>query len=251
MTAECHRTTAEGAPAMAEPPAGRIAIVGGGIAGLFCALVLQRSGRAFSLFEATERLGGRIRTIRLDKENKPLDKDSWPGRLEFYAEFGPMRIELDKQLLLKSLLTHLDIEAKPAGDADGSKPYLKAFPAYTSPTSTGQPQYELRPEEVGKNPLQLLRLALLRILVHLEIDPSCAFAERKEELIKSITLAAATQQPVDPVFGEWLKTLEPEHYWEIQTKGTASEVPLYAIGFWNLLSDHLSHDAICKLRDLG
>src|SRR6266849_9219997 len=48
-----------------------------------------------------------------------------------------------------------------------------------------------------------------------------------------------------------MKHLEPEHYWDIQTKAFVSDVPLYAIGFWNLLSDYLSHNAISKLRDLG
>jgi hypothetical protein len=234
---------------MPEAPAERIAIVGGGIAGLFCALVLARMGRAFSLFEATERLGGRIRTIRLNKDNEARNKDNWRGNLEFYAEFGPMRIELDKQLLLKSLLMHLEIEPKPAPDSD--KPYLNEFPAYASPTSVGEPQYELRPEEAGKNPLQLLQMAMLRIVVHLEMDGACAFAEEQKRLIRDITLAAATQEPVEPIFGEWMKRLTPEHYWDIQTKGLVSGVPLYAIGFWNLLSDHLSHNAISKLRDLG
>jgi hypothetical protein len=47
------------------------------------------------------------------------------------------------------------------------------------------------------------------------------------------------------------KDLENHHYWEIQTKGRIGGVPLYAMGFWNLLSDYLSHNAITKLRDLG
>ena len=34
----------------------KIAIVGGGIAGLFCALVLNQQKKSFRLFEATERL---------------------------------------------------------------------------------------------------------------------------------------------------------------------------------------------------
>jgi predicted NAD/FAD-binding protein len=66
---------------MPEASTGRIAIVGGGITGLFCALILARAGRPFSLFEATERLGGRIRTIRLNKENVALDKDHWRNNL--------------------------------------------------------------------------------------------------------------------------------------------------------------------------
>ena len=40
--------------------AGRVAIVGGGIAGLVAALTLQEAGRPFSLFESSHRLGGRM-----------------------------------------------------------------------------------------------------------------------------------------------------------------------------------------------
>ena len=238
----------------------KIAIVGGGIAGLFCALVLTQQKKSWRLFEASERLGGRIRTIRLDKNNKELSKDDWPKEkaknLEFYAEFGPMRVELDKQLLLKALLTHLRIEPKRAEGAVGGPEYLTTFPAYASPASTYDPQYQLSPEEIGKTPLQLLRMALLRIIVDLKVEPTSAqptpdFARQQAKLVNRITLAAATQRPVDPIFVEWMRELTPEHHWEIQTQGYVGAVPLYAIGFWNLLSDYLSHNAILKLRDLG
>jgi monoamine oxidase len=257
---------------MANAPEEKIAVVGGGIAGLFCALILQQNGRSVSLFETSNRLGGRIRTIRLDKKNEPLNAANWTADdLEFYVEFGPMRIELDKQLLLKALLTHLGITPKPAWATQTKEPYLVEFPAYTSPTSSQDPQYELSAEEVGKTPLQLLRLALLRVIAHLEVKGKSDFARKevegkhdfawkKEQLIQRITLAAATQESVDGVFVDWMKDLEEDDYWEIQTKGQIAiqttkgrtvKVPLYAMGFWNLLSDYLSHSATTKLRDLG
>jgi hypothetical protein len=238
---------------MANASEEKIAIVGGGIAGLFCALILRQNGRSVSLFETSNRLGGRIRTIRLDKKNVPLDAANWTAdNLEFYVEFGPMRIELDKQLLLKALLTHLGITRKLPWEVQPKEPYLVEFPAYTSPTSSQDPQYELSAEEVGKTPLQLLRLALLRIIAHLEVEGKSNFAQKKERLIQRITLAAATQESVDGVFVDWMKDLEEEDYWEIQTKGQIAiqitkdrtvTVPLYAMGFWNLLSDYLSHSA--------
>lgn len=78
-----------------------IAIVGGGIAGLFCAYVLGQRGKKVTLFEATGRLGGRIRTIRLNKYAEEMNPQQLSREaLEFYVEFGPMRIELDKQPLL-------------------------------------------------------------------------------------------------------------------------------------------------------
>lgn len=237
---------------MSDPTTKEIAIIGGGIAGLFCALILQQQGKSFSLFETSARLGGRIRTLRLDKENKPLTEKDWGGNLEFYAEFGPMRVELERQLLLKALLQHLEIKPLPAGASTGKEACLVDFPAYASPTSSHDPKYELLPEEEGKTPLELLRMALLRIMVNVETDAGCEFEEKKNELIKRISVTAAVRQSVDKVFCEWMKKdLKDQHYWEIQTKGRIEDVPLYAMGFWNLLSDYLSHNAITKLRDLG
>ena len=48
-----------------------IAIVGGGLAGLACAVELRRVGREFVLFEAAPVLGGRQRTTR--REGFTLD----------------------------------------------------------------------------------------------------------------------------------------------------------------------------------
>ncbi|RZL93182.1 MAG: FAD-dependent oxidoreductase [Variovorax sp.] len=47
----------------------KIAVVGGGITGLFCAYVLAKNGHQPVVFEATDRWGGRIRTIRLMKKD--------------------------------------------------------------------------------------------------------------------------------------------------------------------------------------
>jgi hypothetical protein len=201
-----------------------------------------------------------------------------------------MRLELDKQLLVAELLCHLQIP-KFDNQPPSTGPYLKPFPAYSSPTSIYDPQYQLRPEEEEKMPLQLLQLAMLRVIIDLEVEdpasrgyPLCSFSKAKAALMQDITRAGATQQSVDVIFSRWMKdTLTSEHYWQIQTKGCVrvpnqyqetptSEhyrqsqtrnhaqvpdqrrvryVPLYSLGFWNLLSDYLSHNAITKVRDLG
>jgi flavin-dependent dehydrogenase len=44
----------------------RIAIIGGGIAGLFCAYVLAEDGHTVDLFESSKVLGGRIRSFRFN-----------------------------------------------------------------------------------------------------------------------------------------------------------------------------------------
>ena len=43
-----------------------VLIVGGGLAGLACAMHLQKSGVSFQILEASERVGGRVRTDVID-----------------------------------------------------------------------------------------------------------------------------------------------------------------------------------------
>jgi hypothetical protein len=227
-------------------------------------------------------------SIRLNKAHlkKEAKQEKWDPNLKcdgldyknlaFVAEFGPMRVELDKQVLLKALLRQLGIsddDDVPDDERDG--PALTPFPSYASPGSTHDPQYELRPDEIGKTPLQLLKLALLRITLRIEIpeevvkkekpttrksappsriefSPPPSFITIRKELIEEITIAAATGQDVSPIFDRWLeKKLTSEHYFEISSKGRIDNAELCEYGFWNLLSDHLSHDAIAKIKDLG
>ena len=67
-----------------------IGIVGGGIAGLYCAWQLARAGHSVQLFEGRDRLGGRIEAVSLGP---------------FQAECGPMRFELATQPRFQQLLS--------------------------------------------------------------------------------------------------------------------------------------------------
>ncbi|HET6375913.1 MAG TPA: FAD/NAD(P)-binding protein, partial [Methylocella sp.] len=57
------------------------AIIGGGICGLSLARALHRRGRAFSLFEARSRLGGRVLSVACAQGNVVADLGpcwDWP-----------------------------------------------------------------------------------------------------------------------------------------------------------------------------
>lgn len=62
-----------------------VAVVGGGITGLYAALLLQQEGHKVTIYEASSRLGGRIYTHHF----QPLTNDEDP-----FFEAGAMRIPL-------------------------------------------------------------------------------------------------------------------------------------------------------------
>jgi phytoene dehydrogenase-like protein len=85
-----------------------IGIVGGGIAGLYCAWKLATKGHSITLFECLDHFGGRI-------ETRPLG--------DFKAECGPMRFELALQPLFKKLAkdelgAEFDKFSEPTGGTD-------------------------------------------------------------------------------------------------------------------------------------
>ena len=60
-----------------------IGIVGGGISGLYSALLLRREGHQVTIYESSERVGGRIYTHHFKAD---------PGRKDAFFEAGAMRI---------------------------------------------------------------------------------------------------------------------------------------------------------------
>ena len=259
-----------------------LAIVGGGIAGLYCAF--KYSGTHFKtikVYEGSQWPGGRIST-KYYPDVQPSDSQSEappPPKPpnEFYAEFGPMRIEPGQQELLHDLLNRLEIYEKgKEAPVNSSGAYLVDFPPYTSPADIHEPKYELQGEESDqRTPLDLLKLAFIRIFGRLvvqdadasaEIDADIAirkcaekraFQECLEHGQRALMLAVASRQPDwQGSFQRWINQLEEEDYQNIREFShleyeDGETVPLWQMGFWNLMSDVLSHNALLKLRDLG
>ena len=71
----------------AAPDQPQVGIVGGGFAGMFAGLILQSLGIEFELFEASDRVGGRIHTW-YSTDYDPKDKN----RAGLYGELGGMRL---------------------------------------------------------------------------------------------------------------------------------------------------------------
>jgi monoamine oxidase len=113
-----------------------LAVVGGGIAGLYCCLHAP-DGMNVALFEATDRMGGKIETVPMEG---------------FHAEYGAMRFDPDRQPMVGQLLKDLHLETEP-------------FPEYNSPpVQERRTQYDLRTDEKDLNALELYTQAIGRVL---------------------------------------------------------------------------------------
>jgi lysine 2-monooxygenase len=122
-----------------------VAVIGGGIAGVYSAWRLQQGGRAPVVFEMSSRIGGRLMSV------------TPPGMPDITGELGGMRF-LSVQQMVSSLVGYLGLPTTPfpmggpnnlatlrskiLTDADFSNPSLVP--------------YNLLPSEQGKNPGQLL-----------------------------------------------------------------------------------------------
>jgi phytoene dehydrogenase-like protein len=203
-----------------------VGVVGGGIAGLYCAWKLGSLGHSVSVFETLDRLGGRIETLDLDG---------------FKAECGPMRFELATQPKLRKL---------------GKKTLGITFTDFTPPTGEDPlfPRYDLEQKEKsqaqlraekrdGANQSQLTRsLDLLKYGVYRMVTE-----DRKRSL----------PEVVDPketsVIARYALDLTEDDEREIrQSRRLYPGGPtLNSIGLWNALSLVLSPGAVAKVRDVG
>src|ERR1700744_4893914 len=70
----------------------KVAVIGGGIAGVSAAYELARAGADFTLYEASHRLGGIVETVRKDGFVIECGPDSWvtekPWARELAVELG-------------------------------------------------------------------------------------------------------------------------------------------------------------------
>ncbi|MHB9027703.1 MAG: flavin monoamine oxidase family protein [Candidatus Latescibacterota bacterium] len=190
------------------------AIVGGGIVGLYSALMLRQAKgphHRMALFESSSRFGGRIETQEMDG---------------FLAEYGPMRFERMAQPLLMGLIAELGLETS----------YFHPYMSATDPESLYYPTEEDAGMYPGKawerafTTLELLALGILRILQKSGGD---------------------LNDPGDPRHWDWWAGLDESFYHQVRTEITLRGKPLYRIGFWNALSEVLSHRAVNKIIQYG
>jgi len=116
-----------------------IAVVGSGIAGLYCAHRLALRGHRVTVFEQLPHVGGRIETLHM----AGID-----------CECGPMRFELALQPMLKQLANELGIQFSPFAPARGEPIHSTTYTLEADET----------PQEGTAASLDLLKLGIYRIL---------------------------------------------------------------------------------------
>lgn len=248
-----------------------VGIVGGGVTGLFCALALQHLNIPFKLFESTDRLGGRIRTVRLKKDGtvwkdfaRCVEQGEDVGKhLDHYADFGPMRLELDLQKLMEALLSMLEITRAPQNELGHWKPHLIEFSPYSSSVSTLDPDFGGPETEKCISPLGLLRLGIIRVLLAIQIDSAFPVSEKLQRFRETKNIDSFDEEGQKELLVDWLAKLNDGDYADLQRNGKWLETPnihkngeaaptnLCQMGFWNLLSDVISHSSIMKIQTLG
>jgi hypothetical protein len=153
----------------------------------------------------------------------------------------------------------------PPPEAHDARPaiYLNDFPAYASPPEIEGPIYKLTGDESEQaSAIDLLQLAFVRVLGR-SVDPSSPEVERRalDARLKSgreqLMLALATRQKTwKGAFERWVGSLKEEDYQLLRAHALFevdkdNSYPLWLMGFWNLIAEVLSHEAITKLRVQG
>ncbi|XP_026221772.1 L-amino-acid oxidase [Anabas testudineus] len=185
----------KGLPATKTPR--HIAIVGGGIAGLTAAKLLEDAGHKVTIIEASNRIGGRVETFRNRREG-------------WYAEVGAMRIPSFHKILL-SVVSKLQLSLNPFIQDDINTYYLvngglhKTYAVENNPSVLN---YSLNEEERGKSAAQLFSQTLWKVRDDLKTIGCSAMLDKydsytvKEYLVKEGNLSRGALRMIGDLLNE-------------------------------------------------
>ncbi|TSQ58033.1 L-amino-acid oxidase [Bagarius yarrelli] len=161
----------------------RVAIIGGGIAGLTAAKFLEDAGHKVTIIEASDRIGGRIRTYR--------NKEGW------YAEFGAMRIP-NFHWILRNFTAKLGLKLNKFIEEDINTYYYingllhKTYKVKQNPDVLN---YTLTDQEKGKTASELFNQSLWKIREYLKSNDCQAMIHKydayslKEYLVNEVNMS--------------------------------------------------------------
>lgn len=172
---------ADDLPAAAPTERFTVAIIGAGMAGLAAAYVLGKRGHQVYIYEASERAGGRIRTLHADDfvAESEAAKDALKSLEQngtLTAEAGAMRFPTSHRLVA-ALVRKLNLDWQPFINVDNKRNGLiranavtKRLCKFHSGSAFG---YELNERERNKIPSELLDYFLGPVFDEIGRDPSC------------------------------------------------------------------------------
>src|SRR5215471_1524910 len=226
-----------------------IAVVGSGIAGLYCADRLARRGHRVTIFEQLPQIGGRIETLTLDG---------------IECECGPMRFELAIQPMLKQLAEELDIRFSPFTPPTGEPVHTTKYTLEDDEMSSEQ-RREVKTAGPDLNfsqlttSLDLLRLGIYRILHCPDARPQHDADASPVDKARTGSVPWTFEEVIERRPGgggpteieRYADALEDDDYDRIRTTATLGGRRLYTMGLWNALDYVLSAGAVAKIRDVG
>ncbi|XP_068441431.1 L-amino-acid oxidase [Clinocottus analis] len=184
---------ARGLPASRSPR--HVAVIGGGVAGLTAAKLLEDAGHKVTIVEASGRVGGRVETVR---------RGGW------YAEVGAMRIPSFHRILL-SFASKFHIPLNDFVQDDGNTYYLINGVRQKTGAVGNNPDvlnYSLRAGERGKSAAELFRQTLWKVQDDLKALGCSAMMDKydsytvKEYLVKVGNLSRGALRMIGDVLNE-------------------------------------------------
>ncbi|KAM9732717.1 L-amino-acid oxidase isoform 1-T1 [Menidia menidia] len=175
----------------------RIAVVGGGMAGLTAAKVLEDAGHKVTIIEASNRIGGRVETFRNTREG-------------WYAEVGAMRIPSFHKILL-TVISKLKISLNRFIQDDINTYYLvngNLHKTYAVQNNPGVLNYSLNDRERGMSAAELFGQTLWKVRDDLKAIGCSAMLDKydsytvKEYLVKEGNLSRAALRMIGDILNE-------------------------------------------------
>lgn len=165
----------------------RVAVVGGGVTGLAAALELMDAGADVTVFEASDRLGGRIRTEEIAGRPIDLGPDAFLARV-------PHALDLCRRLGLENELVHPAAE----GASIWARGRLRPLPSglvLGAPTGLGDLRALARAGLITRSEVARASLDLVRPATRWGVDPTAG------ELVRTRLGSGVFEGVVDPLIG--------------------------------------------------
>jgi monoamine oxidase len=216
------------------------AVIGGGVAGLYTAWRLAECGQKVDLFEASDRLGGRLYTVPIEGTR-------------IHAELGAMRFTSLHRLLYGLVVEQLKL-SRAMFDFEGTWFYhLRGRGLLAQDLATGGPYYFCNSPNLewwDKEPFYLVNYALMSTLDNMVFegipdDQVKDLNDRRQQTVHELKMAKNDQAKASKA----LRIMNKKDWALVKKHGQVENIPLRDTGFWNLLYHYLGNEGFLLVHD--